>query len=291
MLEHFSADDLAVEVRMVRAVFDGTLLLVEGTSDYKLFRGFTDETVCRLLPSHGRQRALGAVELLEESGVPGVLCVVDADYWHMEDEASPSPNVIPTDTHDIEVLQLCSQALGRFMDEYGSAKKTESFLAEETGASLSEVLLARVLPLGQLRRLSFKQGLNLRFEGLKFLRFTHLTTLSLDTDSLISGVLSLTRDPEIDPDALRAALDELLQETVDPKQCCCGHDAIEVLAAGLRRAVGSQPAKVAKPAFVEVGLRLAFDSRDLESTDLYRLASDWEAANPPYRIFSIGATS
>ena len=239
-----------------------------------------------MLPSHSKENALEAVRLLEETGSEGVLCIVDADYWHMDGGAPTSGNVIPTDRHDIEVDIICSRALDRFLREYGSKTKTQSFVSAEENKPLSEILLTRLLPLGHLRRLSLLNNFSLRFEGLKFRRFVDPAALLVDIDALVSHVLNLTRDSSIDEGSLLSKLAEAVEDAIDAEQCCCGHDVVELLSLGLRRALGSQRAAVSSVENLARALRLAFDWLDLSSMRMFRLVTAWEEANPPYVVFS-----
>jgi hypothetical protein len=72
--------------------------------------------------------------------------------------------------------------------------------------------------------------------------------------------------------------------THDPWQLCNGHDLVEVLSIGLRRAIGSQSAAAVRVEEIERALRLAYESVDFAASALYRTIREWEQRNHPFRI-------
>ncbi len=74
---------------------------------------------------------------------------------------------------------------------------------------------------------------------------------------------------------------------VDRAQLCCGDDLIAVICIGLRRALGTRDLRVASRNNIASSLRLAYDSMDLNNTGLYACITQWEANNPPYKVFNI----
>jgi len=57
MTDDITIYDIANEVRMMRDYFYGTLLIVEGeTADFRLYGYFTDQELCRIIPSKGRDK-------------------------------------------------------------------------------------------------------------------------------------------------------------------------------------------------------------------------------------------
>ena len=121
MIEHITGDSLANDVRMTRAQFSGSFLIVEGkTADFRFYRRFIDEQRCQIVPAHGKTNACDAITILEEDEFPGVLALVDADFWRLEGIDTPSSNVFLTDSHDLESMIVKSQALEKVLSRFST---------------------------------------------------------------------------------------------------------------------------------------------------------------------------
>ena len=138
MKEYISAYHTANAIRQIRGpLFSGTFLIVEGESDRNGYKHLIDTESCRIIPAHGKENALDALDILEEDDFPGVLAVVDADFWRLEGIKPSSPNLFITDTHDLETMILKSPALGKLLTEFGSDSKIEE-LTQQSGKSVRD---------------------------------------------------------------------------------------------------------------------------------------------------------
>ena len=72
-----------------------------------------------MLPS-SKQCAIEILEILEKSNFQRVLAIVDADFDRLENLANKRPNLLPTDTHDLETMLIKSPALEKVVAEFGS---------------------------------------------------------------------------------------------------------------------------------------------------------------------------
>lgn len=281
-----TGDMIANEVLLSRTKFDGTILIVEGETDGKLYQNFAPNTGVSILPSWGKENVLEAVRILEQESTSGFLAIVDADFCHIEDCCPDSSNILVTDDHDIDMMIFRSDSLLRVVRELGSLGKLQAFLQEHGASDLREVLLERAIPLGHLRRYSLVQGLALRFEGLRFERFVDTKTLDLDIHVLVRSVHALTECPDLTTSELEEILLEALNEApVDPYQLCCGHDVVSLVGIGLRRAIGSRSKKATESQLLEGILRLSYDSQEFRTSTLYAKAKEWEHANQPFLVF------
>jgi hypothetical protein len=278
--------DLIAELVMTRSAFHGTLMPLEGATDSRLFEKFVDAGKCRIVPGHGRQSVIEAVVELGYRGHRGIVAVVDADRWHLEGRGSPSPNIIPTKTSDIELVILSSPALNRVRNELLSDAKVKNFVARRGKASLLEVLLEIAYPAGILRWISHRDGLNLKFQGIDYASFLSPTSLELDRTRFVRRVLQQTGNPNLTAERVLKDLEVTEKEGLPASQVCCGHDVVAVLAAGMRRALGSHRVGECDPSYLEKILRLAFEMRDFQSTHLYADLRRWEMENAPFRIFA-----
>src|SRR6266511_1437127 len=226
MKQYLTADDIVAEVEMVRTQFKGTVLLLEGDTDCRLLDQLIDSPLCRTLPGHGKQRVLEAVSKLEAVNSKGILAIVDSDFWRVLGRHSPSPNVIMTDHHDLEIMLLRSRAIDKVLSEFSSDNKVATYLNERDNDDLVSALLEASLPLAVLRFISIRDSLSLKFEGVEIESYTNLKTLDVDFPSILSRVLQITGDPSIDISALNEEIKTALKRDHDLDQMCNGHDAV-----------------------------------------------------------------
>ncbi len=283
MIKFYTGCDLAAEVHMLRAGFTGSILIVEGETDKRLMTRFVEVNYCRILVAYGKENALEAIDNLEDSEEDGFLAVLDADFWHITEGLPSKDHVLVTDDHDLDVMLFMSKATSRLIDEYASRPKTVKFLRGRGAEDIRLTILKICEPIGILRWVSARDCLQLVFEGLKFKAFVEAATLNLEIEKLVEAVL---RNSSV-PIRRRAGLIREISKTagIHPlRQICNGHDVIELLAIGLRRAIGSRDAKTAAPSNVASLLRLAFGHRDFFETQLYQSIRDWERQHSPFRV-------
>lgn len=271
----------AIRMRRTQRV-DVAYLLVEGDTDRRLFEKFVDRSRCDLEVCLNRSFALAVLAELAETRTPGVLAVVDADFDRLGHVVRPA-NVVWTDTHDVETLLLRSQALDDVLREHGSDEKCDRF-AEKHGP-IREALARAGLSLGYLRWHSLLTNLALRFEGADVSKFVD-DGLASDAHKVCQHVGARSTPPSHRPEVLRAAIDALQEPWHDPWQVCCGHDLVEVLSLALRKTLGSRPAADVKAEALETDLRLAFDRRRFEETQLCQDVCAWQAANAPFGVLA-----
>ena len=271
-----TGQSIANEVLLADAAHEGPVLLVEGDSDEKLFKRFLTNPDTLVIPAWGKENVLDAIEILEScQAEKPFLGIVDADFGHVDRSLPVSKNVVVTDDHDVEMMIIRTKAFGAVLRELSSSTKVQHF-ATGTGHGVRHELMQRALILGHFRHLSLTDDLRLRFEGLRFERFIDRNTLDVDVKTLVVNVLALTCDPVHKTKSLHSQLLEKVRAAEeDPYQICCGHDFLAILGIALRRALGSKSREAACPEGLAGCLRLAYDSEDFRSTDLYASAESW----------------
>ncbi len=110
MRDSLTVDRVANQIRLRRSTYIGTFLLVEGSSDKTFYKRFVDQLVCELVETSGKpsskQRAIDILKILEQSNFQGVLAIVDADFDRIETLLYTSPNLLRTDSHDLETMLI-----------------------------------------------------------------------------------------------------------------------------------------------------------------------------------------
>ena len=280
-----SADGIANRVRMKRHKHAGAFLLVEGEDDKKLFKNFVDAASCVIQIAYGKPNVLGALAILEQGGFRGVLAIADADFARLEGQLPHSPNLIWTDTHDLETMLLASPALDRLLSERGDEDRLAGFL-RSAGSDVRAALLKLGAPVGYLRWLSQREKMSLLFEGLPFGDFLSEKTLMLNEGALLRVLQSRSgKGVLIDAD-IQAKIALLKNVEHDRWQVCCGHDLVSVLSIALVRVFGANKDADVKPGRLEESLRLAFTAADFKGTRLWAAIRAWEDQNPPFLVLA-----
>jgi hypothetical protein len=182
-------------------------------------------------------------------------------------------------------MLIKSGSLGKVLRELGSPDKIEA-LEKQAGRGVRELLLQAALPVGYLRWVSLELGLQMRFRDLNFSRFVDPETLDVGVSELVKTLKDHSQRPEVDSLELVAEAERRASKGHDPWDICNGHDLIQVMSLGLRKALGSQNAASVTTEMIGQNLRLAYERHDFDQSDFYRRAKDWEAENHPYTIFS-----
>jgi len=281
--DFLTVDRVANQIRLRRSTYTGTFLLVEGSSDKTFYQRFVDQLVCELVETSGKpsskQRAIDILKILEQSNFQGVLAIVDADFDRLETLLYTSPNLLRTDSHDLETILINSPAFNKVVAEFGSEEKIAQF-----NPDIRLVLLENGISVGYLLWVSKCEGLNLTFDGIKFSKFIDEQTLQIDELKLIQEVKNKSQAYSLRDEDLQKQLKSQKSNNYDPWQMCCGHDLVEILSIGLRKVLGSNKATDVEPNSLERSLRLAYEEIYFRQTQLYLDIRTWEINNQPFRV-------
>jgi hypothetical protein len=285
VIQYTTASDVAAEVQMMRSGFPGTVLIVEGDHDCRIYERFTHNGDCRVIPAHGKANAIDAIAITDQAGTRGVVAIVDADFWHILGTPLPTSNIIATDAHDIETMMLESQAINIVLREYAISERMRKFITMNKASHLRDILFLRALPLGLLRLISEEQSLRLKFKGLDYTTVVSRTSLVIDEKLLVTQVLELTNISGISRSQINRLLKQSKKRHYEPRQVCCGHDMTVIMAIALQNAIGKLKVSIATAENIEKWLRMSYNLREFKNTHLYSKTKEWEAANVPYKVF------
>ena len=270
-------------IRLRRSYFSGTFLLVEGTSDKKFYKRFINKESCLVIPLSGKPsskfRVIQVLEILKKSNFEGILAIVDADFDHLEICAYQNINLLRTDTHDLETMLLQSPALEKVIREFGSEDKITKF-----NKDIREVLLDTEILVGYLRWISQTDKLSLAFSSITFSKFISEKTLQINELKLIQEVKNKSQASFLKDEDLQQKLVNKKHNNHDPWQVCCGHDLVEILSIGLRKAIGSNKAAEVEVNSLERNLRLAYEETYFDKTQLYLHIKTWQNNNQPFQV-------
>ena len=258
----FDARTLIAEILLHRGRFHGSILLVEGRSDVLLFQRLVSSEHCFVLSGGSRDAVLGALTGLHDAGIVGVLGVVDRDFDALDFFEDVSENLTLTDENDVEMMMLHSPAFDDVLREYGSKDKISRV---ESGVMkpVREIVFERSAIVGALRVLSKREGLQLRFAGMKW-KFEPGGGIQVDVDKQFAHILG--RSSPLDGWDLGRLKEEVflvLDGASEAKDFCNGHDVMRVLGRGLQKLFGSCKS-------------FSSDDRREELERSFRLAYNWE---------------
>lgn len=283
MKENLTPHYYANLIKQLRSSFVGSFLLVEGRSDKLTYKKFVDRENCQIRTNEGdrsnKEMAIAILDLLEQDNFQGVLAIVDADFDRLETSAYQSPNLLRTDTHDLETMILRSPALEDVTSEFGSEEKLGQLTRE-----MREILLEAGTPIGYLLWISLQNQLNLKLEEIEFENFIDRRTLKIDLLKLIEEVINKSRNFSIQKEELLQKLTEQKSDTHDRWQICRGHDLVEILSLGFRLALGSKKKDQVKREDLERSLRLAYEREYFRETQLFLEIRAWENNHQPFRV-------
>lgn len=277
MREYLSPIDIANTVMMLKTAFKGTVVVVEGITDRRLYGKFFDPDNTEVVIAHSKDNVGSAVKIVfNERGYRSVIGIIDADLDYLLDKKRSAP-LFTTDTRDNEMLMLRSGALEDVIAEYGNENSIEKFT--ESYGEVRDVVLDSCYPVGIMMYVSEKENMGLSFKDLDFNYFIDRRSLRCDLRKMVEAIVNNTNGRTVGGKRIYASLEKELQNERDPWIVCRGHDAMAVLAIALRYTFGGYNSKYIDDNAVAGSFRLAFDSKDMIATELYRKTKEWCDSN------------
>ncbi len=191
------------------------------------------------------------------------------------------PNLLLTDTHDLETMLINSPALDKVVREFGSKDKISKF-----GMEVRTALVEAGISIGYLRWISQRDRLDFTFNGIKYSKFIKEQSLQIDELELIKEVKNKSQMLSLDNKDILQRIAEQKSNNHDCWQVCCGHDLVEILSLGLRKAIGTMKPSEIEPDSLERSLRLAYEEVYFRQTQLYSNIRQWESNNVPFQVLS-----
>ncbi len=292
-------DRVANSIRLQRSQYQGSFLLVEGKKDKVFYKRLIDKNECRIqvpFQKDNKNNVIKVIYILSEPEnlFAGVLAILDADFSLIENDTPKNPNILLTDSHDLETMLIDSPGFDKLINELVTEKKLDGFI-DKRGQDIRNALIDMGKYLGYLRWISQRNDYRLNFNELKFKKMINIKDFTVVAfDKIITIVKNNTvskssseRKNEkyrIDEKSIEYEAKKLIASNGDLWQICCGHDLICILSIGLRRFLGNYDVKEVDPETIERELRLAYESKYFEETTLYESIVKWEKINSPFKI-------
>ncbi len=271
---------IANEIRLRRSQYAGAFIVVEGRHDNLFCRQVVDSTGVKIVVAENKEKVCDTLAILDRDGFAGVVGLVDADFDHLEGRMVGGRNIVVTELHDLECVQLRSGGLDAIVAEFCSGEKLERF-----GRDLYKVLLAAARPIGCLRLHSERTQMGLRFRDLSYTKFVNREDLSTDVAALVKEVKRHSNCGGVPDQALLEAMRAIEAAGYDAWQLCNGKDLLGVLAIGLRHLLGNQNSTSVRMCKLRQALRLACRGPVFEQTEIHRSLQAWQRRNTGFRLF------
>lgn len=248
---------------------DKIIIVVEGTSDIRLFRDIINYSWVKLESIDGKKELVKLMKDLHLEFPEKILGICDADHDRLVEniENRETYSVYITDFHDAEIMVLNSPALESFVSEYGAPD-----MFEAARSSLMGLALTAANTIGTLRWINTEFNLNLNFKGLNFNEFVRADRLSInvDTNSLID--LLINRSEKLSDattkEFILEKLHEFMAKDASKLQVCCGHDVSNIISIIFRQRSISLETNIDHKK-VESALRLSYHRDYFKSTALF----------------------
>jgi hypothetical protein len=125
----------------------------------------------RLIYAEGRQVVMAVMVIIRKFGYPGVLAVVDADFDRVVGISHEAPDLVYTDTHDVETLIIRQSSFCRFLMKIGlhtpGPFELNIIKLREFTANVQANLLAAGSVIGEIRLISARCGARFDFQQLR----------------------------------------------------------------------------------------------------------------------------
>jgi hypothetical protein len=272
---------VANEIRMFRTVHRAkTGMIIEGGKDRRVYAKAVDLTQCEPFVAGCRRHVEDAVKELKRTGEPGVLGVVDADTDHLDGVVTADPDLLVTETRDLEGLILATSTLKDVLIEHD--------LAPETFGAKPEMKVAlAAAELGYVRWVSGKRGWLLSFPEDNFGKFINPRTLNCNSRAMCTEIAAKNRHcAGITATQIEQELVNAKALNHDPLKVARGHDVTAILAWAIRKLTKKERKDGAfvDSGLIETHLRLTYTRESFKNTSLFKALKDWEGRNAPYTV-------
>ncbi len=236
-------------------------IIVEGETDFKLFKKFIDKSFVTIEIAHGVAILLKAVsELLQET--KKIIGIRDADFTHLEGKKEEAPNIFLTDFHDMEMMILAT-------DKAYKSVMTE-FLTKETDiTSFRQNILKSISFIGGIRWINTIEDLKLNFKNFGLGDFYNGEKRTLDKKKYLSAIMERSGNRQREVKNKEVALK--IEDIEDFFNLCNGHDFQKAFAL----CVSANSNKGINQTEVGRAFRLVYRFEDFRETDLHKQLEKW----------------
>ncbi len=273
MIDNITASDIANEISMLRSAFKGTVLVVEGITDSRLYSKFIDKNGAKVVIAYSKDNVRHSVaECSGKRNDQKILGIIDADIDHLTGKMY-SPPIFVTDERDLETTILRTSALDDVLTEYADQDALSQF--EKRFGKVRDVIARSSYPIGLLMYISVRDGIGLSFKDLEYYNFIDKKTLAIDVKRMVDDIFMHSSSKSIGKKELIDRIESEEELLDDPWIAARGHDAVFILLIGFVNIFGSYNCCSMNAGKLGGALRLAFGYDDFRETDLYKYTLQW----------------
>jgi len=259
---------------MLKTDDDRVILLVEGENDVAVLAGHIDDSACNLLPGYGSSVVIGAMKIVEEEVLDGVLALVDQDWRGLLTPLPASANIFFTDQPDLDATIFhMSGPLDRVVANFSDTRKRIAHLQRIDADSPWEIAVRLALPIGVLRYISERDGMELKLRDFPVESALALDSASIDVRRMCEVAISRSRSTSVYvPGDVAQMVEQLLSDLEHERvRYCSGHDLARCLSAVMRKRWGG----CYRGDIIERSLRAALSCGELAGTRFYGQILAW----------------
>jgi hypothetical protein len=264
---------------MMRPMYSGTIIIVEGDHDKQIFQNFFNKEKCQIIVARKKSCALNAISRLNHKGYTGIIAIVDADFQYLDNEDTEEPNVVITDSHDLYTMIFSSNGLDKIVTYYCDPEQVAKVCT-----SIKDFLLKKASIIGIFRWLSSTNRKNYRltFRDLNINDCINKNSLEIIINNLITNVLHESKRTDLNPEMIKREILEIDPNNYDLLDLCQGHDVLKILFIGLKNKFGSKMGKRIDFAQFEIAFRISYERGVFSETRMYQSLQAWETENSKY---------
>ncbi|AXS39403.1 DUF4435 domain-containing protein [Breoghania sp. L-A4] len=275
--DEITGQTLANQIMLEKASHSGSFLLVEGSSDASMFANFSDKKQCSIVVCIGWKNLFESISILSELQQTQILGYCDRDYSDIVGYSEYNGSIVFTDENDIETQIICSEALGKVLEEFGHTDRIAAEIDREN-TSPSELVLQWSQATGALRLLSAQNRWKLKFKDMKY-KFVDTNSPEFCIVQTVRYVVGRSvRDELPDLAAIETAVRSCIRNN-GSRNLANGHDCVVVLGRAFRRRFGSTNrfnTDVGREDLAKI-LRIAYEFAFFQKTRGYREIKRWES--------------
>jgi Protein of unknown function (DUF4435) len=268
-------------------------LIVEGDDDRRFFRSvIKGKESVNVLCAWGAENVMKVIleveKLMITERIVPTLGIIDRDYRIPLGTMISSPNLISSDSRDIECMMFGSPSLDAVLAEFGSETKIAA-LGGATKIAHAACIAGKTV--GRIRYHAQQLQKGTSFRKLELAKLVDRKTLALEPIKLLKH---LNAQQGATGCALPAKAFEQAIEACDTARCergltyfqndlllCRGHDLMEILAIGFRFLFGSRSATESSRENVESLFRLNYTAH-FKATPMAQAIDNWLVRNLVY---------
>ncbi|NLU74433.1 DUF4435 domain-containing protein [Streptomyces sp. HNM0575] len=200
-------------------------LVVEGDGDVAIFDRYVAPDRFTVIPANGKKRACDALALAFADNFEGVYSILDRDWLELIPGEMRDPRIVHTDRYDLDVCVFYLP--GVYISVASSFCVRGGFRVDASGCSetaIRNLCIAMAFPVGVLRYISERDGLQLRMRDFPLHLVVNENDLTVDTDCLVSTTLNRSKVATIEFQSLKDTLLEEMTGISDTARYCSGHD-------------------------------------------------------------------